>query len=144
MAMSSKAQTVHLSAPLYSVGRRSLSASQMTETIAGITLGNDHNKQRRPAFLPMSIFLWGEDLSQKIFWHFPQSEWPGPGHMTLIWLKESWESEDLIFGASRVRDRLWQKMCVYVKERGSTRDLEGDELERTIGWWQVSYQQCPP
>lgn len=57
--MSSKAQTVHLSAPLYSVGLRSLSASQMTETIAGITLGNDHNKQRRPAFFAHEYIFVG-------------------------------------------------------------------------------------
>lgn len=85
------------------------------------------------------------NLSQKILWHFPQFEGPELDHQTLIWLKEGWESKDLMLGASRVRDRLWWAMSVYVKERGSVWAWQcWGGRPQTVGWLWVSNLQCPP
>ena len=76
--------------------------------------------KERQCFCPWIYLVGGVDnLSQKVLWHLPQFKGPELDHKTLIRLKEGWESKDLILGASRVRDRLWWKMNVYVKERRS-------------------------
>ena len=117
--MLSKVQVVHLFVLPYSV-QCSLSHCQMTETIADLTLAKDHTQQRSQCFCPWIYLVGGMgNLSQKILWHFPQFKGPELDHQNLIWLKEGWETKALMLGASRVRDRLWWTMNVYVKERGS-------------------------
>lgn len=53
--MLSKVQVVHLFVLPCSV-QCSLSHCQMTETIADLTLANDHTQQRKSVFLSMNIF----------------------------------------------------------------------------------------
>ena len=143
--MLSKVQVVHLFILPYSV-QCSLSHCRMTETIADLTLAKDHTQQRSQCFCPWIYLVGGVgNLSQKILWHFPQFEGPELDHQNLIWLKEGWETKALMLGASRVRDRLWWTMNVYVKERGSVCAWQcWGGRPQTVGWLWVSNLQCPP